>query len=476
MKKIFLSLLVLFFIIKAESQVSIYGKMLNTSMVNKIELKVNEYYLNGGTKTYETSVKDDDTFEFQIQVDYPQVVRLIYSRNTLELYVEPNDRIQIQADGNRFPFGVKFGDKGGANNACWSAYQEEFPRHRNQFEYTRYRSGLYWFTVPPKINDMMLRMSKAGFAETMNARKRNREKFINTFTTTNGQQLSPVFKQYMNDEIKYEYAYYMFCFGDVFKNKHYVTSTFFDKVNPIVFGKEEQMGGYFYREFIKAYINHEYMRLNNNDVNGIINKQYDLSEQYLTGKDLAFFKSEIIAKALKRKKVDVILDKYNAFLLNNQYPEFNDKIIAHYQKAIKYHIGSPAPLFQFTTLEGKLLNLKELKGKPVFLNFWATWCHSCMKKMDKTKALQEEMEKKGMVFIHVSFDRDKNQWKKTIEEKGYGGHHIFLPNGVESPIAKDYNIRALPQYYLIDKYGNFAKPPLRNNVEEIKKAMEWLVR
>jgi thiol-disulfide isomerase/thioredoxin len=453
----------------------VIGKLVNTSMVNKIELKVDERYINGGSEMYQSNVLSDHTFAFAVQIDRPQKVKLIYSRNEIEIYLEPNDTLYIEGDANTFPFNLTYGGRGGYNNTFLKKFKKEFPKHNNHFEYVQYRSGLYWYQVPPDIDAMMQRQSKTSYAESMAARKTHRLAALEKYNSEHPQKLTKLFREYMFTEIYYEYGYYMLCYGDIFKNKHYVGKPFFDQVEDIPL-QSEQMGSQSYREYTKAYVNHKYMELYNNDVMGIINKQYDLAVSYLSDMPLAYFRSDILAKALYGKKVDVVLDNYNDFLLNNTYYEFNDKITTAYQKAIKYHIGSPAPKFSLITKEGHLASLDELKGKPIFINFWASWCHSCMKKMDKMKELQAEMEEKGIVFLQISFDRSKEQWTETIAKKEYTGQHIFLEGGVSSSLAKDYNVRALPQYYLIDKSGNFAKTPAKGDLLEMREIMERLLR
>jgi len=452
----------------------IYGKVTNTSYVKRIDMTVDHRFIDGNVDKYTSSVQDDQTFAFSIQIDRPQLVKLVYSRNVAILYIEPNDTLYVEADGNSFPYSISYGDKSGANNEFLRGFKQEFPKNQNEFEYTQYRSGLYWYMVPPKLDDMMQRMSKESYTNSLKARKDIRLTSLQDYDSKNPGQLTPVFKQYMMDEIYYEYAYYMYCYGDIFKNKHHVTKPFFDALSdiPVEGGK---LGSFYYREFVKAYINHEYMYINKNDVNGIINKQYELAPNYLSGKALAYFRSEIIAKALYGKKVDVILDKYNDFQLNNTYYKFNDKITTAYQKAIKYHIGSPAPKFSLVAKDGTLASLDTYKGKPVFINFWASWCHSCMKKMDKMKSLQDEMEAKGMIFLNISFDRTEESWNGAIEKKGYGGVHVFMSEGVQSSMSEEYNVRALPQFFLVDKYGNFAKTPAKGDLAEMRQIMEDLL-
>ncbi|MGB1217540.1 MAG: TlpA family protein disulfide reductase, partial [Saprospiraceae bacterium] len=73
------------------------------------------------------------------------------------------------------------------------------------------------------------------------------------------------------------------------------------------------------------------------------------------------------------------------------------------------------------------------------------------------------------------FDTKESPWKGTINRLGFGGVHVLLKEGSGSNIAKEYNVRALPQTYLIDKDGNFAPSPLDNKTETLKTTLEGML-
>src|SRR5690606_18069835 len=58
-------------------------------------------------------------------------------------------------------------------------------------------------------------------------------------------------------------------------------------------------------------------------------------------------------------------------------------------------VGRPAPDFTLTTLEGETLALSELRGTPVVLNFWATWCGPCQREMPALQAAAQRCEGQG---------------------------------------------------------------------------------
>ena len=74
-------------------------------------------------------------------------------------------------------------------------------------------------------------------------------------------------------------------------------------------------------------------------------------------------------------------------------------------------IGTTAP--DFTVSDGqKTVQLSQLRGKPVLLNFWATWCPPCVEEVPSLVALQQEMGNK-VVVLAVSMDVDEDAYKAS---------------------------------------------------------------
>ena len=61
-------------------------------------------------------------------------------------------------------------------------------------------------------------------------------------------------------------------------------------------------------------------------------------------------------------------------------------------------VGNLAPDFQLQSLDGKTISLGDLRGKPVLINFWATWCPPCRSEMPYIQEIYEEWTDKGLVL------------------------------------------------------------------------------
>jgi len=112
--------------------------------------------------------------------------------------------------------------------------------------------------------------------------------------------------------------------------------------------------------------------------------------------------------------------------------------------------GEPAPLFSFSTLEGKKLKLADLKGKYVLLDFWATWCGPCMAEIPFIKQLRKKYPADKLVIVGISQDRDKRKWQETIKTEDMNWLHHLDTN---ADIAHLYGVNLFPTLVLIDKKG-----------------------
>lgn len=110
--------------------------------------------------------------------------------------------------------------------------------------------------------------------------------------------------------------------------------------------------------------------------------------------------------------------------------------------------GQRAPDFTLDKTNGESLSLSDLRGKKVFLNFWATWCSPCKKEMPDIQKLYEEH--KNIKIIAVN----SNEPRGTVAE-------FLMLNGYSFPVALDksgevsnkYLIRAIPTTFILDENG-----------------------
>lgn len=112
--------------------------------------------------------------------------------------------------------------------------------------------------------------------------------------------------------------------------------------------------------------------------------------------------------------------------------------------------GVAAPDFTFTDLAtGKVMNLSDLRDKPVYLNFWATWCPPCVRELPHIQAKYEQYKDK-IHFLAISLDGEQAAPTEFIPAKGYT---FPVGYGNEREISQAYNVEAIPMSLIIDTNG-----------------------
>jgi peroxiredoxin len=105
--------------------------------------------------------------------------------------------------------------------------------------------------------------------------------------------------------------------------------------------------------------------------------------------------------------------------------------------------------FTLTDLQGKTWSLRELKGKVVLVNFWATWCPPCRKEMPDLNALYQRFKDQGFVILAIS-DEDADKVKPFIAERNIS-YPVMLDPGRK--INELFQVEGIPKSFVYDREG-----------------------
>lgn len=116
--------------------------------------------------------------------------------------------------------------------------------------------------------------------------------------------------------------------------------------------------------------------------------------------------------------------------------------------------GTDAPDINLQTIDGKQFSLKNLRGKYVVLDFWASWCPDCRKDSPYIMSLYEKFAPKGVEFVGVSFDTKAEAWKNGVEKLGIKYTQVSdMKHMRESAVAQTYCVKWIPTVYVVDPEG-----------------------
>ena len=109
-----------------------------------------------------------------------------------------------------------------------------------------------------------------------------------------------------------------------------------------------------------------------------------------------------------------------------------------------------APDFTLASLDGGSLRYGEIKGKPILINFFASWCLPCREEMPAIERIAREYKAKGVVFLGVAVDDTEAKMREFLTR-----FDVSFPVGLDSgaTIQKSFGVYGIPTTYFIDRQG-----------------------
>ena len=144
------------------------------------------------------------------------------------------------------------------------------------------------------------------------------------------------------------------------------------------------------------------------------------------------------------------------------------------EKETLVKVGDDVPEFVVEMFDGQKINIKDLKGKIVLINFWATWCPPCQEELKRVqKEVIDRFKGKDFVFLAISREESKEQVKKFRERNGY-----TFPMGLdpERKIYSKFATATIPRNFIIDKKGKIVEIEVGYTKEAFAKMIEKLER
>jgi thiol-disulfide isomerase/thioredoxin len=136
----------------------------------------------------------------------------------------------------------------------------------------------------------------------------------------------------------------------------------------------------------------------------------------------------------------------------NQNKKVSDAVIKAFEGTgiQSVSVGIDPIDFTLPLPDGTKITLSQLKGKVVFLNFWATWCGPCRSEMPSMEAVYQKLKGKGFEIVAVNLGESKDKVSGFMNE-----YKLNFPSVLDERqiTGSQYNIRAIPTTYIIDRRG-----------------------
>ena len=318
------------------------------------------------------------------------------------------------------------------------------------------------------MNTRMEELAPDAFKAYLDQRKLAGFTLLDEFSNQHPGRLSAAFKDWMDAEIIFNWAYHLLFYGHVYGGRYMIQPEFFDFLfeAPV---NANTLGSDWYRQFLMAATARKMAK--KEPLDQFWSNAYQYAGEILEGKPLAFLRSEIILFAFSRDRFKEMSPLYRDFLEKNTYTDYDTKVEDLYQKMVRTSFGSAAPDFLSNTSDDKSLSLSSLRGKVVYVNFWATWCGSCLRKMEFFDEFSTELKENGVEIVNISTDENSDSWKNVLTERGFKGYHVLSSNGSGLSIAAAFGVEAVPQYFIIRRDGTFSDKAATNQPNDIREKL-----
>lgn len=387
---------------------------------------------------YNLFIKGDGTFSTILKVSEPTIGKFVYGSRLVELFIEPNDKLNVNFDGADFFKTIKFTGKGGIHNSFLKNLSTQFTNGDKEVQ-----------------GKMFSERSSSAFKKFIEKVYKEKKSFYNTYVN----DFSPDFAQYAKASIDYWYAYKMTSYR--WENplnlnqpspKTIRDKSFYDFMDDIPVNNSWALPNQFYAYYLDIYLDDKSTEPENKGLTKL-----ELATKYLEGEVKYFYKAKRLTSSARNGQLAKVIFDVKLFMDACPYQPYREHMKSALRESNTILPGMQAPDFTLTDINGKTVSLSDLKGKVVYLDFWATWCTSCLRQISNTTEMRRKFQGKDVVFVYVSADNTASEWKNYVKKHNITGIHLYAKEALSSKIVNDYGVKQLPAVFIIDKEGKIVR-------------------
>lgn len=203
--------------------------------------------------------------------------------------------------------------------------------------------------------------------------------------------------------------------------------------------------------------------------------QQEVKEPFI----LSYLRHNHVTSALKMLESKSIRDSlYNSYIATVKRPAYKKEVEEIYVNANTFGDNKQAPDFTYEDINGKNVSLRNLRGKYVYIDVWATWCGPCKAEIPHLEKVEQAFHGKNITFVSLSVDKqsDKRKWADFVKSGTLQSIQVLADKDFSSDFVKKFNINAIPRFILIAPDGKIVSAnALRPSDPKLKEMLEKLL-
>lgn len=466
-------LLLLSFNTQAKDLVKLKGRI-EAHQKDSIEVSYNDNYLAYYPKKFISKVDKNGNFSctFPTPPDVYTIVQITYGDKLAEIMVMPGDSLVMSVNAKHFDSTIKYSGRG-------SNIQNFLAAHTVQ------KGRMNQYTL--KVRNHLQKEPDA-FLKAIDNELDAEKKFIENWKTP----LPASFARYWTAY----YQYYNYFFIQQYPQTHQMLKVrrYTDTIPAANYEVVKGMAVSFNDSLIQVPSYLLYLtgvaetglRANNftwlgNDTTQMIrfeDSAYKVAYKIMPDKSLEYYMAQSLYGRAKGQRLHRTEDQLMMF--KKRWPQSSYLTLLDKQVGIAKRLapGQPAPDFEIRKPDGGIMRLSDLKGKVVYLGFWAGWCRQCVGEMMGERMVKDLIRKKPLEFVYASIGTDTAMERMITEKYNIDGLFTNFVGGWDAKEVQQYGVQSVPAYFLIDEDGNFAtqKAPLPAQTNELVREIEKLFK
>jgi len=416
------------------------------------------YFIDEYEKAFNASIRNNEC-DLVIPLSKPTIGKFSVNNQPVEVFLQPGDELTLKF-GTSTPGEISFSGKGAAENQFLLAFNKKFVEAFDD-------AGVAATILNSDID---------AFEMSLYDDRKKQLDFLTNYPDKNS--LSTVFQNYITNTIRYNYYSRLLSFPIIQANQSAQIKTV--RAMPAVMlnsidsklVNDEALNCKSYRDFLNYYDIYFTSAANNyakfTDLSLSMESKVVTANKNFSGQSLVWFIAwylnaniASVSQYTAKHTYETLSLKenngtYTQLLKSKVQQQLSAKTAAAKEEENSKSSSATSNYPKLKDPDGKYFTFDDLKGKVVYVDYWASWCGPCRMEMPYSKQLHamfDEKQLKQIVFLYVSIDADENAWKNATQQLGLEGKFGISPGNWTSEIAKFFKINSIPRYMLINKKG-----------------------